>query len=64
MDAFFSTPLETRLARHLTESPEQAALTLFHSVAAEVPAYRDFLKRGFKRLPTFKPSPFSRNKIT
>lgn len=45
MDSFFSTPLETRLARHLTESPEQAALTLFHSVAAEVPAYRDFLKR-------------------
>lgn len=45
MDAFFSTPLETRLARHLTESPGQAALTLFHSVAAEVPAYRDFLKR-------------------
>lgn len=45
MDAFFSTPLENRLARHLTESPRQAALTLFHSVAAEVPAYRDFLKR-------------------
>ncbi|MCG3111885.1 MAG: hypothetical protein MCM46_08705 [Candidatus Manganitrophus sp. SB1] len=45
MDAFFSTPLETRLARHLTESPGQAALTLFHSVVAEVPAYRDFLKR-------------------
>jgi len=45
MDSFFSTPLETRLARHLTESPEQAALILFHSVAAEVPAYRDFLRQ-------------------
>ncbi len=45
MDSFFSTPLETKLARHLTESPAQAAFTLFHSVAAEVPGYRDFLKR-------------------
>lgn len=45
MDSFFSTPLETRLARSLTESPEQAAFILFHSVAAEVPAYRDFLER-------------------
>lgn len=45
MDPFFSTPLDTRLARSLTESPERAALNLFHSVAAEVPAYRDFLNR-------------------
>jgi phenylacetate-CoA ligase len=45
MESFFSTPLDVRLARHLTESPEQAALNLFHSVAAEVPAYNDFLRR-------------------
>ncbi len=45
MDSFFSTPLETRLARPLAESSRQAALTLFHSVAADVPAYSNFLKR-------------------
>ncbi|MBI3803879.1 MAG: phenylacetate--CoA ligase family protein [Nitrospirae bacterium] len=63
MDPFFSTSLETRLARHLTESPQQAARILFHSVAADVPAYRDLLKKegidpaniqtdaDFKKLP-------------
>lgn len=45
MESFFSTSLEARLARLLTESPAQAALNLFHSAAAAVPAYRDFLKR-------------------
>ena len=45
MDPFFSTPLDARLAHLLTESPQQAALHLFHSVAAAVPAYRDFLRQ-------------------
>lgn len=44
MESFFSTPLEARLTRHLAESPEQAALNLFHASATEIPAYRDFLK--------------------
>jgi phenylacetate-coenzyme A ligase PaaK-like adenylate-forming protein len=63
MESFFSTPLEVRLARHLIKSPEQAALDLFQSVAAEVPVDRNPPKReridpariqtaaDFKKLP-------------
>jgi phenylacetate-CoA ligase len=39
---FLSTPLETILQRHLN-TKTSAALTLFHDVAANVPAYKDFL---------------------
>lgn len=45
LETFISTPLEERLARHLKVAPDREALDLFRSVAAEVPAYRDFLKR-------------------
>jgi len=41
---FYGTPLEQELGRHLTESPEAAALALFRSVAREVPAYQAFLR--------------------
>jgi phenylacetate-CoA ligase len=41
--AFLETPLETTLHRHAEVAPEQAALDLFHSVAATVPAYQAFL---------------------
>ncbi len=39
---FLSTPLETVLQRHLN-TQNSAALSLFHDVAANVPAYKDFL---------------------
>ena len=42
-DSFLDTPLETVLSRHFERAPEQAALALFHTVAATVPAYRAFL---------------------
>jgi hypothetical protein len=34
---YLSTPLEALLQRHLTTSPEEAAVELFQSVAATVP---------------------------
>lgn len=39
---FLSTPLETVLQRHLN-TQTSAALSLFHDVAANVPAYKAFL---------------------
>ncbi|MEH2445749.1 MAG: phenylacetate--CoA ligase family protein [Nostoc sp.] len=39
---FLSTPLETLLQRHLN-TQSSAALSLFHDVAANVPAYKAFL---------------------
>jgi phenylacetate-CoA ligase len=39
---FLSTPLETQLQRHLN-SETSAALSLFHDVAINVPAYKAFL---------------------
>lgn len=41
--AFLATPLDATLSRHTSTSPPQAALELFHNVAASVPAYRAFL---------------------
>lgn len=41
--AFLETPLETTLDRHTQVAPARAALDLFHSVAAGVPAYQAFL---------------------
>ena len=41
---YLSTPLEALLQRHLTTSPEEAAVELFQSVATTVPAYRAFLR--------------------
>jgi phenylacetate-CoA ligase len=41
--SFLVTPLDTILNRQTKEAPEQAALALFHAVAASVPAYRSFL---------------------
>ena len=41
--AFLTTPFEEQLRRHQTLPPESAALALFHSVVAHVPAYRAFL---------------------
>jgi phenylacetate-CoA ligase len=43
LERFLSTPIDTLLQRHLTESPEEAALALFRDVSATVPAYRSFL---------------------
>ena len=40
---FLDTPLETVLDQHVQEDPQEAALALFHTVAASVPAYRAFL---------------------
>jgi phenylacetate-CoA ligase len=42
--SFLATPLDATLNRHAEAPAEQAALELFHSVAASVPAYRSFLK--------------------
>jgi phenylacetate-CoA ligase len=41
--SFLDTPLDTVLDRHTEHAPDQAALALFHTVAASVPAYRAFL---------------------
>lgn len=41
---FLTTPLDTALDRHRESDPGQAALALFHSVTAGVPAYRAFLR--------------------
>src|SRR5215213_2363848 len=61
--SFLDTPLETVLSLHIERAPEQAALALFHTVAATVPAYQAFLAEhaidpsaiqtveDFKRLP-------------
>ena len=43
LHSFVATPLETVLNLHTEHAPDQAALALFHSVAATVPAYRAFL---------------------
>lgn len=61
--AFLTTPLAQRLARHRQAPPEQGLLALFHQAAEKIPAYRDFLAAqgvdpaavqsfdDFKRLP-------------
>jgi phenylacetate-CoA ligase len=41
--AFTSTSIDDILERHLREGPREAAIALFHSVAASVPAYPMFL---------------------
>jgi len=43
LQAFLDTPLDTVLSRHTQTPPESAALDLFHTVAATVPAYQAFL---------------------
>ena len=43
LQAFLSSPLDRVLSRHAEVAPEDAALALFRSVAATVPAYRAFL---------------------
>jgi phenylacetate-coenzyme A ligase PaaK-like adenylate-forming protein len=43
LQRFYRTPLEHELGRHLTESPEAAALQLFRVCAQQVPAYQAFL---------------------
>ena len=40
---FLTTPLQTRLARHLTTSPQDRVVELFRGAARDVPAYREFL---------------------
>ncbi|MGH7998174.1 MAG: phenylacetate--CoA ligase family protein, partial [Brasilonema sp.] len=40
---FLQTPLETLLQQHINTDTSAAALTLFHDMAATVPAYKDFL---------------------
>jgi phenylacetate-CoA ligase len=42
-ETFLTTPLATALDQQRTDDPQQAALALFHEVAATVPAYQDFL---------------------
>jgi phenylacetate-CoA ligase len=43
LQTFLNTPLDKILSRHAEAAPEDAALDLFRSVAATVPAYRAFL---------------------
>lgn len=43
LDHFLETPLEDALSRHREVDPAAQALTLFHDVAASVPAYRRLL---------------------
>jgi len=43
LHSFLNTPLDSVLSRHFDLAPDQAALALFHTVAANVPAYRAFL---------------------
>src|SRR5690349_15991615 len=43
LQEFLTTPLETMLNRHTQSDPAQAALALYHEVAATVPAYWSFL---------------------
>jgi phenylacetate-CoA ligase len=43
LSAFLGTPLDDVLERCLREDPREAALALFHEVAATVPAYPSFL---------------------
>jgi phenylacetate-coenzyme A ligase PaaK-like adenylate-forming protein len=40
---FLTTPLQARLARHLTTSPQNRVVELFRGAARDVPAYREFL---------------------
>ncbi|NJM73310.1 MAG: phenylacetate--CoA ligase family protein [Scytonema sp. RU_4_4] len=40
---FLTTPLERLLQQHINTDTTEAALTLFHDMAATVPAYKDFL---------------------
>ena len=40
---FLTTPLQARLARHLTTSPQDHVVELFRGAARDVPAYREFL---------------------
>ncbi|MBE9205684.1 phenylacetate--CoA ligase family protein [Nostoc sp. LEGE 06077] len=42
-EEFISTPIETILHRHLNTANSSVVLTLFHDVAANVPAYKAFL---------------------
>jgi phenylacetate-CoA ligase len=44
LQTFLDTSLETLLQNHAHADPEAAVLELFHSVAAEVPAYQSFLQ--------------------
>jgi phenylacetate-CoA ligase len=43
--AFHAAPLDEILARNLSVAPEQAVLSHFRSVAHDVPAYAEFLRR-------------------
>jgi phenylacetate-CoA ligase len=40
---FLTTPLQTRLARHLSTSPQDRVVELFRGAARDIPAYREFL---------------------
>ena len=40
---FLTTPLQARLPRHLTTSPQDRVVELFRGAARDVPAYREFL---------------------
>ncbi len=42
---FINTPLENLLQNHLNLSSESIALNLFHDIAANVPAYQEFLRQ-------------------
>ena len=45
LDSFLHTPLDIRLGHHLKQAPETAVLALYRKVAANVPAYRQFLAK-------------------
>lgn len=45
LQSFLTTPLDVLLKQHTEADPESAALTLFHHVAATIPAYQMFLKQ-------------------
>lgn len=77
LESFLSTSLDTTLGLHTTTSSEAAALELFRSMAASVPAYRAFLAEhnidpaairtfaDFQQLPlTTKANYLSRHSLT
>ncbi|MEO1558655.1 MAG: phenylacetate--CoA ligase family protein, partial [Cyanobacteria bacterium J06632_19] len=42
---FLNTPLENVLQQHITKNPASEIISLFQDVAANVPAYKDFLRQ-------------------
>src|ERR1700730_303328 len=67
---FLNTPLQARLARHLTTSPQDRVVELFRGAARDVPAYREFLtsqgidSADVKTYADFQTLPLTTNRTT